>query len=168
MARQPLDEDTVASLIEAARWAPSSSNNQPWRFVLVSGEAALAGVRAALTRGNSWAKAAPLLVVVTANPEDDTIKDGKPYYLFDCGLAVQNLLLQATAMGLHCRPMVGWNESTVKEALGLPEENRVVVLVAVGYPGDVDDLDEQTRAKEEAPSSRKPLAELVHWDRWQA
>lgn len=163
---RPIERDKLGMILEAARWAPSYGNTQPWRFVVVEGAAALADVRAALTEGNVWAKRAPVLVVASAKPEDAKIVDGKTYYLFDLGLTIENLLLQAVELGLVAHPMGGWNEQQIKRALGIPDDVRVVVVVALGYPGRVEDLDEPTREKEQRPRTRKARHEVVFADRW--
>lgn len=166
LAPRPVEREKLRAMLEAARWAPSYGNMQPWRFVLVQDPAAMEAMRPAFTPGNAWAKQAPVLVVGTANPQDAKIVAGKEYYLFDLGLAVENLLLQAVAFGLVAHPMGGWNEQTVKQALGIPDEVRVVVVVALGYPGRLEDLDEATRQKEQQPRTRRALAEIAFADRW--
>jgi nitroreductase len=163
---RPIEREALLAVLEAARWAPSYGNMQPWRFIVVENAAALEGVRAALTPGNAWAKRAPVLIVGAANPADAKIVGDKPYYLFDLGLAVSHLLLQATALGLVAHPMGGWDERLIKQALAIPDEVRVVVVVALGHPGRLEDLDERTREKELRPRTRKPLTEIVFADRW--
>jgi nitroreductase len=164
---KPVPLDVITRILEAARWAPSSSNAQPWRFVVVTGAEALEKARGALRKGNqTWANRAPLLIVVCANPDDDHIADGKPLYLLDCGLATENLILQAIEEGLVVHPMAGWYEEPMREALAIPEPNRVVVVIAIGYPGRLEDLPEELQQKERAERVRKPLSELVHYDRW--
>lgn len=164
---KPVPSNVIERILEAARWAPSSSNAQPWRFVVVTGAEALEKARGALRRGNqTWAGRAPLLIVVCANPDDDAIPDGKPLYLFDCGLATENLILQAIEEGLVVHPMAGWYEEPMRAALEIPEPNRVVVVIALGYPGRLEDLPEDLQQKETGERVRKPLSELVHYDRW--
>lgn len=98
---RPVPREVTQRLLEAARWAPSSGNSQPWRFVVVDAPDALARAREALHPGNQrWANRAPLLLLICANPQDDGDINGQPLYLFDCGLAAENLLLQGTAEGL--------------------------------------------------------------------
>lgn len=166
LATRPVGNADLEAVLEAARWAPSYGNMQPWRFVVVAEQPALDAVRAALTRGNAWAARAPALIVGAANPEDAKVVDGKPYYLFDLGLATQNLILQALALGLVAHPIGGWDEQQVKEALGIPENVRVVVIIVLGHPGRVEDMDERTREKEQRPRTRKPLSETVFRERW--
>ncbi len=164
---RPVPPEVITRLLEAARWAPSSGNTQPWRFVVVRSPDALTRAQQALKRGNqTWATRAPLLIVICGNPEDDSIADGKPYYLFDCGLAAENLILQAIEEGLVVHPMLGWQEEGMRAALEIPEPMRVVVVIAVGYPGRLEDLPEDLQQRETGARTRKPLADLTHYDHW--
>lgn len=159
-------QELIDSFLEAARWAPSYGNRQPTRFVVVRDPNVLAGIHAALTRGNAYAKRAPLLIAVCGAPEWGQIVAGREYYLMDAGLAVENLLLQAVELGLVGHPMGGFDEATVRQVLGIPASVRVIALVALGYPGSADDLDERTRERELRPRTRKTTDELRAWDRW--
>lgn len=165
---KPVPEDALLRILEAARWAPSANNNQPWRFVVVRDPARLQAFREALNRGNRWAWKAPVLIAVAARAEDDVVRKDDPvtYHLFACGLAVENLLLAAVAEGLMAHPMAGYSAPKVKAALDIPEAYSVVTVIALGYEGPIDLLDEETRAKDERPRTRKPFAETVAWDRW--
>ena len=156
----------IETLLEAARWAPSYGNRQSWRFVVVRDSAVLARVHEALTRGNAYAKAAPVLIALCGDPEDGQIVDGKLYYLLDAGLALENLLLQAIGMGLHAHPMGGFDEAIVREALAIPEQVRVLALIAIGWPGRLEDLDERTRERELRERRRLPLDAIRSFDRW--
>ena len=164
---RPVEAEKLAALVEAARWAPSSGNSQPWRVTLVTAGEQRRLLNDALTGANrTWAPAAPLVVVYAARPEDDFRRDGADYYLFDCGLSAENLILQAEHMGLRAHPMVGWNEAAVREALGIPDGFRVVVLIAVGYAGDPAALPERLRERELRERSRRPLRETFSRERW--
>lgn len=164
-----LPDAVVTRLLEAARWAPSCSNMQPWRFVVVQSAEALSRAQGALKRGNqTWANHAPLLIVVCANPADDYEANGQPLYLLDCGFATENLLLQGIAEGLVMHPMAGWDEEPMRAALEIPDPYRVVVVIAAGYPGRLEDLPEDLQQRETAARARKPLAELVHYNGWKA
>ena len=165
----PVPNDVLERVLEGARWAPSCANNQPWRFVVARSPDALARAHEALSRGNhAWVPAAPVLIAVVASQADDrTRKDnGVAYYLFDCGLAVENLLLAAVEEGLMGHPMAGFNADRVKDAFAIPDEYDVICLISLGYPGDISLLDETTRAKDERPRTRKPLSETVFYDGW--
>jgi len=167
LAPDPLPSSLVERILEAGRWAPSSSNRQPWHFVVVQGDARLQ-LQASLNTGNEWAKVAPLLLAVVSREEDGTLIGERRYFLFDCGLAVENMLLQATYDGVVCHPMAGFDADIARKALGIPDGMLVIVLVAFGYPGRFEDLDARTQQKELLPRTRKPLTEIVHWDRWES
>ncbi len=161
-------EEALQRIMEKVRWAPSCSNNQPWRFVVAREAEALARLQEALTRGNAWARQAPILIAVAGRAEDDYVRKDDPvsYHLFDCGLAVENLLLATVEEGLMGHPMAGYNAPKVKEALNIPEEYNVVCLISLGYQGDISDLDEKTRAKDERPRTRKEISEIFSFDGW--
>jgi nitroreductase len=165
-ASTSLPEKMVETLIDAARWAPSYGNRQPWRFVVVRDPAILARVHEALTRGNAYAKAAPILIALCGDPEDGQQVDGKQYYLMDAGMALENMLLQAVALGLHAHPMGGFDEATVRDVLGIPAHVRVLALIAIGRPGRLEDLDERTRERELRERTRQPREAVCSYDSW--
>jgi nitroreductase len=155
---RPVEPERVEAILEAARLAPSCMNNQPWRFLVLTEPEALSG-------GNYWAKKAPVLVFGYSRPDwDCQSSDERDYYLFDLGLAVENMMLQATELDLVARPMAGFSPRKVKEAFGFSDEIKVVVAVAIGYEGDISTLDERKRATSLAPRERKPLKEIVRYD----
>lgn len=165
-ATTPLDPAVVETVLEAARWAPSYGNRQPTRYVVASRPETLAAVHDALTRGNAYLRAAPVLIAVCGRPDDGQVVEGKEYYLLDAGLGIENLLLQAFAMGLHAHSVGGFDEGSVRDALGIPEDVRVIALVGVGHPGRLEDLDERTRERELRERTRKPRGEVRSWERW--
>ena len=165
-APTPLPDRAIETLIDAARWAPSYGNRQPWRFIVVRAPAVLARVHDALTRGNAYAKVAPVLIALCGDPDDGQQVDGKQYYLMDAGMALENLLLQAVALGLHAHPMGGFDEATVRDALRIPAHVRVLAVVAVGRPGRLEDLDERTRERELRVRTRQPREAVSSYDGW--
>jgi nitroreductase len=164
IASRDVEQEKVAALFEAARLSASCSNNQPWRFLALTAPAALEKGREALTGGNYWAKAAPVLIYGYSKPDLDCQIAGRNYYLFDLGMAVQNILLQATELDLVARPMAGFSPSKVREAFGLADECEVMVAIAVGYEGDVSTLSERHQQMSQAPRERKPLGEIVSFN----
>lgn len=164
---QPIDSEKIKSVLEAARWAPSSRNNQPWRFVVVQDPDIRQFLHTAFTPSNqAWVGRAPVVVVVCANPTDDDFKEGQPIYLFDSGLAAMSLILQAVHLGLLAHPMMGWSEATVKAVLRIPAEVRVICIIALGFPTTIEVLDPNSRAKDEKPRIRKSLSEIAFFDIW--
>lgn len=166
-ADRQVERTDLLSLFEAARWSASGGNGQPWSFVVATHEeqetyAALAGC---LTASNAeWATRAPVLVLgVTL-----TLRNGQPYRvgLFDLGLAVQNLVVQATSLGLVVHPMGGFSKEAARERFEVPADHESVVMLAIGYLGEPTLLSEQNRGREVAPRQRKPLDEIVFGERW--
>ncbi len=164
LREDPLLEEAIARLIEAAHLAPSCFNNQSWRFVVAHGEK-LAEVKKALPGGNYWALKAPAIVAVASHPDlDCRLSDHRDYFLFDCGMAVGFLMIQATQMGLVAHPIAGYDPLAVKKALGIPEDHVLITLVVVGRPGDPGTLSEKHREIELGPRERKPLSAVLGWN----
>jgi len=115
-------ESKLELLIETARWAPSCFNNQSWNYVFVHRDHSSRSVlEEVLSFGNGWAKKAPYLVAVGADPEEDCQTNGLPYYAYDAGLSVMCLVIEAEHQGLRVHQMAGWNETEVKNVLGFPK-----------------------------------------------
>ncbi|MBD3407974.1 MAG: nitroreductase [Candidatus Lokiarchaeota archaeon] len=163
---RPIERDKVHSILEAGRWAPSCSNTQAWQYIVIQEHEDLAKAHDALSRGNAWGKNAPLMVVVAAAEDGGCPAHNLPYFMMDVGLTVQNMLIQAVHVGLMGHPTAGWDEHKLKEILAIPESYRIVTVVFFGYEGNIEDLDERTREKEKKRSSRRPLEEIVHWEKW--
>jgi len=168
----PVPREVMALLFEAARWAPSSRNEQPWRFVVSSaaedpeGHARIASTLAPLNA--SWAARAPVLALVAAKTAFSTAGAPNPTALYDAGQAVAQLVLEATALGLVVHQMGGFDRQRARTALGIPDGYEPVAALALGYPGDAAELAPELRARETAPRTRLPLRDLVfagQWDR---
>lgn len=167
-AARPVDPDALRSLFEAARWAPSASNGQPWRFVVATAAEpeTLAAFVGALAEGNQrWARAAPVLVFAVTEP---TRGEGKPnlHARYDLGQAVAWLSVEATARGLRVHQMGGFDAERARAAAGIPADLDVVTAIALGHPGDPGGLPDDLRARETAPRQRRPQAEFVFGPRW--
>jgi YbgC/YbaW family acyl-CoA thioester hydrolase len=157
----------TARLFEAARWSPSCSNRQPWRFVVVEkGDASRDAFEAALDAGNGWAKRAPLLVVSGGSEANLLRVETRDYLLHDAGLALMSLVYRAVDLGLVAHPMAGWKEAPLRAALSLPDDFHPIAVTAIGYPGNPDDLDEATRKKDDHPRTRRPVGESVFAGLW--
>lgn len=166
-SQRPVEDAVLQKALYAARWAPSSGNQQPWRWVVVTDGASREALNAALNPGNAWAKQAPILFALLSHPDLDHRLEGRDYFLFDSGLSAMSLILQCVHSGLVAHPMVGFNEAKAREALGIPDDYRVLILVAAGYPGNPEtDADEETRAKDAKQRTRYPPYVTVFKDRW--
>ncbi len=167
-AARPVEHDKLLSLFEAARWAPSSRNAQPWSFILATKEDVVGFNRllGCLTRENRrWAQRAPVLILCVAHRY---LRPGKVDRLafYGVGLAVGNLVIQATALGLYVHQAGGINKSAVREAFNIPEGYEPVDVIAVGYVGEPENLPADLQEQERAPRERKPLAQFVFSGRW--
>ena len=149
-------------LFEAARWAPSSYNNQPWRFVYARRETPawekLLGLLGEFNQG--WAHKAAALVVVLAKTTFDY--NGKPSvtHQFDTGAAWENLALEAFSRGLVAHGMQGFDYEAAKTQLHVPDDHVVLAMIAIGKPGKMEDLSADLQERE-APSDRRPLSEIM-------
>jgi nitroreductase len=165
----PIENEKVMALVEAMRLAPSCSNNQPWRVVVCREPEALAKAKSALSKGNFYATRAPLILVIAAKLEDDChgLSDRRDYYMFGCGLAVGQMLLRATELGLIAHPIAGYDPLVLKRELGIPDEYVVITMVNVAYPGSDDSLlSEKQRLQEKVRPERKPMGDNFFEGSW--
>ena len=166
LAEDPVPREALARLVEAAHLAPSCFNNQPWRFVVATGPV-LEKVKAALPGGNYWAQRAPAILALASHRDlDCKLSDNRDYFLFGCGMATGFLMVQATQMGLVAHPIAGYDPLAVKEALGIPADYVLITLIVVGKRGDPSVLSDKHRELELGPRDRKPLPEVLMWDRF--
>lgn len=164
-----VEPEKLGSLFEAARWAPSCFNEQPWSFLVATrdDEAAFDRLASCLMDGNAWAKQAPVLVLSVAKQTFE--RNGKPnrHAAHDVGLAVENLVLQAQAEGLVSHQMAGFDAAAATERLSLPEGCESMAMIAIGYPGEPEALSDELAERERAPRSRKELASFVFGAGWE-
>jgi nitroreductase len=157
-----VEADTLHVLLEAARWAPSANNSQPWRFGAARrGEPAFDALAAALAPGNQvWARNAGALVLLAAQTVGDDGRE-RPWALYDAGQAAAHLTVQAQAEGLAVHQMGGFDADAVSAAFGLDPHLRPVVVLAVGWHDPQAQLPEPLAQREGAPRVRLPLHELL-------
>ena len=163
-ADRGVSDDDLRALFEAARWAPSSYNEQPWSYLLATRDDpdAFERLLSCLVPPNqAWARHAPVLVLAvtrerfTRNDKPNAAAD------HDLGLAAGGLLVEATARGLAVHQMIGILPDRARELYEIPDHSRALTALAIGYPGRVEDLPEAMRERELAPRTRKPLSEFV-------
>lgn len=165
---KPVEKDKIHAMLEAAQLSASCMNMQPWRFLVLDEGEALEKGRTALADGNYWAKTAPVLLIGLSRVDLDCHPaDGREYYLFDLGMATQNLMLQSTELGLVARPMAGFKPALIREAFGIPESYTILIVIAVGYPGDLSTLKENHQKVSVAPRTRNPLEENFFFNRFE-
>lgn len=162
LSGESITEEEMLTLFEAARWAPSTYNEQEWRFLYARRDTAQwQTFFDLLAEGNrAWCERAAMLVVICAHKIFTRNGKPNPVHLFDCGNAFENISLQGTAMNLVVHGMQGFDFNRARTVLAVPEDYAVVAMFAVGRPGDPAELPEKFRAME-IPSGRKPVAKII-------
>ncbi len=154
-----IPEDDIQALIEAACYAPSCFNEQPWRFLIASEEKELNVMRDLLTEKNQrWARKAPLLILVLAHRYFAYNGKENRWHQFDSGTAWGYLSLEAQKRGLITHGMGGFKRQKTRETLNINEDYEIIAVIAVGKMGNKDELEEEFK-KEEFPNSRGPIKE---------
>jgi len=161
MSGEPMTRDELFTLFEAARWAPSSGNSQPWRMLYAHRDTEhWPRFFELLTENNKrWCVNAAVLIVFISRTITDSGRVTKTHS-FSTGAAWENLALQSTLQGLIAHGMEGFDYDAARGTLKVPDEFHVDAMVAIGRPGRVEDLPEPLRARE-IPNTRKPLSEIV-------
>ena len=166
---RPVPPESVRSLLEAARWAPSSYNTQPWRFIIAVREQSEAEFESALAclkeNNRRWAMAAPILLFAVAETHFETDAENR-HAFHDCGQAIAGLTVQATALGLYVHQLAGILLDEIRQTYGLPAGFEPVCGAAIGYLGEADSLADDLKEKELAPRVRCPLSETVFSASW--
>jgi nitroreductase len=162
MSGESLSNDELMALFDAARWAPSCNNAQPWRFIYASRDSVhWEQLFSLLMEGNqAWCKNAAALVVIVSSTLFEY--NGKPYrtHSYDTGAAWATLALQGSLKGLVVHGMAGFYYDRARTELGIPDDYNVEAMCAIGRPGNKDDLSESLRERE-VVSPRKPVAEIT-------
>ena len=167
---KPVTRDELMSLLEAARWAPSSSNEQPWRYLVFdqSNPVTLGQVQDCLSPGNAWAKAAPMLMLSVARLT--FTRNGKPnrHAAHDTGAASVSMALQATAMGMWIHQMGGYDTAKARVYFGIPEDHEPMAMIAVGHMLAEQDIPPEVLQRDLAVRERRPILATAfrgHWDK---
>ncbi len=165
---RPVSREAQLQLFEAARWAPSSANEQPWRFTVadrfVNPEAFQALLGALDDSNQSWAQYAPVLLVVSASPMHEKYGVPNAHAWYDTGQAVMLMSMQATAMGLGLRQVAGFDAERARIAAKIDAPFTPVIMMAIGYHGSPEQLaNPRHRANETSPRSRRPITDFVTW-----
>jgi len=168
-SEKTVSPEILQSLFEAARWAPSSSNEQPWTFLVgakVDGNTFNKILGTLVEFNQTWAKHAPVLVIAVS--ELAFAKNGQPNRnaFYDTGAAVSQLTTEATSRGLFVHQMAGFDPRKAVEAFAIPNGWEPIAVFALGYPGDPQTLPDTLRERELAPGKRKPLHEFVMNGNW--
>lgn len=157
---KPVDKETLLSIFEAARWAPSAANWQPWRFIIARSEEDRDKFHSFIFDGNrAWCEKAPVLAVIVSNHNNP---EGMPNraHAFDAGTAWGYLSIEAAKKGLITHGMGGFDNEKAREVLNVPDHYDIHAVIAIGYQGEKEDLPEAYQEREK-PSGRRRLEETV-------
>jgi nitroreductase len=166
---RPVAEEDLLSLFEAARWAASSYNEQPWNYFVATRKNASEFERllSCLVEANrAWAKAAPVLVLGVVSLRFARNNEDNRAAVHDLGLAAGNLTVEATTRGLSVHQMIGILPDKAREVYQIPEHYDAWTAMAIGYKADPAQLTEALRGRDLAPRRRKPLSEFVFTGQW--
>jgi len=167
---QPVPGEVLTAILDAGRWAASSRNEQPWRFIVAAKEDTQsfdALLSVLMPFNQEWAKNAAVLILTAARSKFSHDQSPNHYALHDAGAALAYMMLQATASGLAAHGMGGFDHAKAREVAGIPPEFEVGAVVAIGYPDSADKLsNERMKQQELAPRSRKSLSEIAFKGRW--
>ena len=160
---KPVEFDKIHLLFEAAKWAPSGNNSQPWRFIFATKEMPdYEALFDLLTEPNQvWAKTAPLLVLGLAQVISTYKNRPNRLAFYETGMAVSNLLIQATHMGLMVHQMAGYDVERAKETLVIPTRYEPVAMMAIGYKGDRSQLPAKVAAREDQERTRMEISKFL-------
>lgn len=163
-AAKPVPSEALVSILEAGRWAASSNNNQPWRFIVTTSEdpAAHAAALDCFAPGNQrWAASAPVYVISLARKTFEANGNPNGHAWHDTGAAGAQMVLQAGALGLVVHTAGGIDRDKIRQTYNVPEGYDICCAYAVGYQGDANSLPDDLAERERAPRARKSLEELV-------
>lgn len=162
MSGEPLTDEELMTLFEAARWAPSTYNEQEWRFLYARRDCEHWDTFFSLLieANQAWCHRAAVLVVVLSHKVFERNGKPNPVHTFDSGSAFENLALQGAAMDLVVHGMAGFDRGKARDLLSVPDDYDVEAMIALGKPGDPDELPPEIKARE-TPSGRKPVADII-------
>ena len=166
---RPVPEADLRSLFEAARWAPSAYNEQPWSFIVAQKENVerFQQLLSCLIETNQlWARAAPVLALGVVSLNLQRTNKLNRAAVHDLGLAAGNLLAEATARGISVHLMLGILPDRAREIYGIPEGFEAWTGLAIGYRGDPSNLPDALKERDLTPKPRKPLSEFVFGGKW--
>ena len=166
---QMVSEADLRSLFEAARWAASSYNEQPWSYMMATRDQTeeFGRLLSCLVEGNqAWAAAAPALALSVARLNFKRNDKPNGAALHDLGLAAGNLSLEATARGLAVHQMIGILPEVARETYDIPNDHQAITALAIGYAARLDTLPKTLADRDQAPRERKPLAEFLFTGKW--
>ena len=160
---RPVESSKLLSILEAARWAPSSRNEQPWRYIVFTTDnpEILKKAQSVLKDINDYAKRAPILICAIAKKTYSENGNPNRLHFHDLGAANENMFLEAFNQGLIMHEMGGFDVQKAREVFNVPEDYEVGIMIAIGYQDTYHVLPDRLREKAFTPRVRKPLSEIV-------
>lgn len=160
-SKKHVPKEDLMAILEAARYAPSCFNEQPWRFMVADDPKSLEVMRKVLMEKNYlWAKNAPVLILMLSKKQYEKNGKDNKYHDFDTGTAWGFLSLEAVRRGYQTHGMAGIKKKEAREVFKIPEDIHIIGMIALGINGSIEDLDDMF-IEDESPSSRKPLEDIV-------
>jgi len=152
----PVSDEDIEYVLNAARLAPSAKNRQCWKYVVVKDKKTIKKIARSRPESEEWIKETPVIIVVCANPDESSHREGKDIYLVDVGISFEHLILAARDRGLGTCWIAGFDEKTVKDAIRVPEKIRVVAFTPLGYPAE----------EKGEVTNRKSLKEIIFYEKY--
>ena len=168
-ASKSVEPETLASLMEAARWTPSCRNEQPWSFMVAAkaNKSDFDRLLGCLVEFNvQWAQHAPVLLLSTARLTFESTGELNRHAFHDVGQAIANLTFQAMVSGLVVHQIAGFDIDRARREFSIPQDHEPVTVAAIGYPGSSASLPEKLRKRDTSPRKRKPLTSFVFEGGW--
>jgi nitroreductase len=164
-SQRPVEEEKITYILEVARLAPSTSNRQCWRFIIIKQKDTIEQI-AKTSVINRWLKTAPVMIVCCADPTESVRVNSLEYYPVDAAIAIEHLILAATDVGLGTCWIAGFQEEKVKTLLEIPKRIRIIALTPLGYPVERKGIVEQITKTLLKANKRKTLDEITHYEHW--
>jgi nitroreductase len=166
---QPVEQDKILKVLEAARLAPSWQNRQCWRFVIVQDKETIKKIgrlNPFTLNINFFLQKVPVIIVACANPKDSGQRNGKDYCLVDTAIAMEHLILAATDLGLATCWIGAFDEKMVKDTLNIPDEIKVVAITPLGYAAEKENIIDKVSQIVAKGTNRKPIEEITYFEKW--
>ena len=160
---RPVERSKLLSILEAARWAPSSHNEQPWRYIVFTQDnpKKLKEAQSVLFEGNSFAKKAPILICAIAKKEYSHNESYNRFHFHDLGAANENMFLEAVNQGLTMHEMGGFDIDKARSIFQIPKEYEIGIMIAIGYQGSIHSISDKFKEKAQLPRERKHISEFA-------
>ncbi len=166
---QFVSQESLLSLMEAARWSPSCNGEQPWQFIIFNKKDAIPWTQAlnCLSIGNqNWAMDASILILSSAHQNFSNNEKSNRWGQFDTGAACENICLQATSIGLVAHQMGGFDVEKARQLFQIPRQYDLMSFIAIGYPLAIEKVSAEVLVREKEPRKRKPLREIFYTNHW--